>query len=696
MFFARGFSVAGQASEIESSRPPVQPGTAGQLAANADCSPPRPIAPLEAGPMRRFISVLASSAAASWLAAGLLIAAVFIAYRPSWHGDWLWDDGVLVLYNPLLKSGQFAKIWVPGNYLNFWPVSYAAYWLEIHLFAFNPFGFHLVNIGLHAVAAILLWRLLARLRLPGALLAAGIFAMHPVNVESVAWISQLRGILSLDFALISVLLFLSDEQELGPWTLGLSLAAFVLSALAKGAVLTLPLLLLALAWWQRGRIERQDIRRVLAYTLIAAVTASIEIWTQHLLHSAPIRTDGLFSRAAIAGCAVWFYLGKFVWPLNLFPIYPRWSLPAPLLDYLPLAALLVGFVVAWRQRDTWGRAVVMFMFCYVTLLLPVLGFVNITYMEYSLVADHWQYVAMIVPCAAAAAGWVKLSRRWWPPVVSLVGGAALIAILGVLTFWQSAIFIDNDTLFARALVSAPNSWLAEYNLAVAFEGRGQPDKAIAHYERAIAIKPDYARAHNNLAKTLLDEQKYDAAIVHLELAIKYNPQLAAPNCNLALALEKRGDFDGAIAHLRRELEINPASDLARHQLAKAVSNRDLAVTALTDVRTLLRQTPKDAALLNTAAWILATSPYQSLRNGVEAVRFAELASKINGGDDPYSLGTLAVAYAEAGRFEEAVSTACRARELANRLPDNGNFARQLSEWIAQFNNKKPVRDLRMK
>lgn len=668
----------------------------------------RPIASLETGPVQRIFRTFASSTTAAWFAAGLLIVAVFFVYRPCWHGDWLWDDGVLVLYNPLLKPGQLAKIWVPGSYLNFWPISYAAYWLEIRLFAYNPLGFHLVNIGLHAVAAILLWRMLVRLRLPGALLAAAIFALHPVNVETVAWISQLRGILSLDFALASLLLFLSYEQKLGRWRLALSLAAFVLSALSKGDVLTLPILLLALAWWQRGRITRQDLRRAAPYFLIAAVMAAVEVWTQHLLRSAAIRDDGLFSRAAIAGCAAWFYFWKFIWPLRLFPIYPRWTLPAPLLDYLPLAALWAGFAVAWRHRHGWGRPVVMLIVCYVALLLPVLGFVNITYMEHSLVADHWQYVAIIVPSAALAAACTLLARCWSPSgTVSILRGlrsksgtialalplkAALLCGLAFLTRQQCTIYIDNIVFFGRTIANYPTSWIAEYNLGAVLQANGNPDAAIAHFQRAIALNPNCAKARNNLAKILLDRGRYAEAVPHLEIAIKSDPQMASPNCNLALAMEKLGNFDSAIAHLRRELEIDPDCKLARDQLDLAIAKRDRAAKALKEVEEQIRQAPKVPGLLDQAAWIMATSPFESLRNGPESVHMAELASKLTGGDDPFALATLAVAYAEAGRFDDATTAAERAHSLASSLPDDGKMAGKIAGWVAQFKNKKPFRD----
>ena len=225
---------------------------------------------------------VSSLGAKELLLVATLVVAVFLVYQPAWQGGFLWDDDIHLLNNPVLKPGGLAKVWVPGGYINYWPLTFTAYWLQFTIWGLNPLGFHLVNIAVHAVSALLLWRVLLRLRVPGAMFAAAIFALHPVNVESVAWISQLKGILSLMLALLSVLFFLARERQGGWWRLALAIGAFLLSTLAKGMVITLPVVLLACAWWQRGRIGRRDLLRVLPYLLIGAVMAGIEVWTQHL------------------------------------------------------------------------------------------------------------------------------------------------------------------------------------------------------------------------------------------------------------------------------------------------------------------------------------------------------------------------------------------------------------------------------
>ena len=342
---------------------------------------------------------------------------------------------------------------MPGGYLNYWPLTYTAYWLQFHLWGLHQLGFHLVNLALHALAALLVWRVLVRLKVPGALFAAAIFALHPVNVETAAWIAHLKDILSLVLALVSMLFYLDSERYASRWRYGLAIATFLLSTLAKGTAVTLPIVLLACAWWQRGRIGWRDLLRVLPYFLIGAVMSGIEVWTQQSVgHGDVVRTDGFFSRLAVAGCALWFYLGKVILPLNLCPIYPRWAIDEQsVLAYLPGVMWLIVLGVAWWKRRTWGRPVVMLMICYAALLLPILGFVNIYFMRYSLVSDHWQYIATIVPCAVFAGVTTTAARRLLIRPAAIAVAISLAGVLGVLTFFQSRTYADAETFYQTVL-----------------------------------------------------------------------------------------------------------------------------------------------------------------------------------------------------------------------------------------------------
>jgi protein O-mannosyl-transferase len=559
-----------------------------------------------------------------WFFMAVLVAAVFLAYQGAWQGGFVWDDDTHLLNNPVLKPGGLKTVWVPGGFLNYWPITCTAYWLEAAAWGLNPLGFHLANIAIHCMNALLMWRVLVRLGLPGARFAAAVFALHPVNVESVAWIAQLKGLLSLMLGLVSMRFFLDHERLGGRWRYALSIAAFLLATLSKGMVITLPLVLLACDWWQRGRVTNRELLRVLPYLMIAAVMAGVEVWGQHSVGAdASVRSDGLLSRTAIAGCAVWFYFGKLIWPLDLCWVYPRWTIDVgDPRSYLPsvLLAMVLGF--AWYSRRNWGRPVVMLIVGYVALLLPALGFVNIYFMRYSLVADHYQYAATIVPCAAFAAAAVVLGGRLIrSPWIGFALGLALLAILGSLTWRQSRNYADAETLYRATIERNPDCWMAYNNLGNALASRGEFDEAAADCRRAVEIKRDFAEGHYNLGVALVGLGRIDDAMKEYQEAL--------------IIL-----YEEALRISRKEaLRIN-------HQEALRLNHTYIVV-------------------LNKVAWLRATYPDAKFRNGPLAMKLAQEALDL-APEDPDTLNTLAAAYAEAGRFREATATARRALDLAKK------------------------------
>ncbi len=655
------------------------------------------------------------------LIAALLIAVTFAAYWPCWYGTWVWDDQVHLLNNPVLRPGGLAKVWIPGGYLNYWPITYTVYWLEFQLWGLQPLGYHLVNLTFHCVAALLVWRVLTRMQLPGAWLAAAIFALHPINVESVAWVAQLKGIISLVFGLLSLLCYLSFERKSGRWRYALALAMFVLSALAKGELLTLPIVLLALAWWQRGRIVRRDVLLVAPYFAIAACLAGAEIWFERVVGSGAVRTDGIVSRIAVAGCAVWLYLWKLIWPWDLLPFYPRWSIPLHgIVALLPALALVTVFAVAWQYRRAWGQPVLMTLVCYLALLLPVLGFVDIAYMKFSLVADHWQYAAMIVICAAFAAASANVVKAVNHRGLIWAGGIALLAVFTVLTWRQSCVYASSDSFYETVLAENHASF-AENNYGAVLGDRGDIDAAASHYQRAVAIDPDNAEANSNLAQILLSRGDIAGALAHLDRALQIDPDYPEAHCILGAALAKQGDFDAALKQFNRALERNPELRWANFNLAQAYASRgefDVAmpylqreleiepgfkpaevvlasvradraglVNAMHDLLTQIDRQPNDPKLLCFASWILATNPNASIRDGHKAVELAERAWKITGGGDLSALTSLAAAYAEVGRFSDAILADQQALRLTEDKASNDECRRQ----IESYKHSKPWR-----
>jgi tetratricopeptide (TPR) repeat protein len=545
-----------------------------------------------------------------WLFVAALVAAVFFVYKPAWNGGFLFDDDLHLLNNPVLRPGGLAKIWVPGGYINYWPLTFTTYWAEYQLWGLKlpPRGFHWVNLAGHAISALLLWRILLQLRAPGARFAAAIFALHPVNVETVAWIAQLKGILSLLFALVSVYFFLSSERRERRWRYALAIGAFLLSTLAKGMVITLPVVLLAIAWWQRGRIAWRDIVRVVPYLLIGAVMAGIEMWTQHLAGAeAAVGSESFFSRMAIAGRAVWFYLGKLVWPVDLCMIYPRWHIdPRNLLVYLPAALLVLLLALAWWKRRNWGRPIVMLLVCYVGLLLPVLGFVNIYFMLYSFVADHYQYAAMIVPCALfaglATRIFQRLGRRW----IGYVLGGALLAVLSLLTWQQSAIYANQETLYRATIKENPECWLAYNNLGFALALRGKGDEAMPLFRKALELRPDYPEAHYNLGIELAQRGEFDKAIAEYRRAIELNPKYIEALQNLGVALASSGKADEAVAEFKKALAIEPAYAEAHYNLGRVLAGRGEVDAAIAEYQKAIDLRPDYVDALNNLGVALAS------------------------------------------------------------------------------------------
>jgi tetratricopeptide (TPR) repeat protein len=605
---------------------------------------------------------------AAWdgLLAAALVVVVFLVYQPVWRGGAIWDDDTHLLYNPVLKPGGLAKIWVPGGYINYWPLTFTAYWLQSKIWGLNPIGFHGVNIALHAVSALLLWRILVQLRIPGAMFAAAIFALHPVNVESVAWISQLKGLLSLMLALVSVLLFLAHERQGGWWRWALAIGAFALSTLAKGMVITLPLVLLACAWWQRGRIGRRDLLRVLPYLLIGAVMAAMEVWTQHMVGAdTTVRSDGLLSRAAVAGCAVWFYFWKVIWPMDLCFIYPRWKIENwNVLSYLPGVVLAIVLGLAWRQRGTWGRPIVMLIVCYVGLLLPALGFVNIYFMLYSLVSDHWQYAAMIVPCAVFAGGAATLAQRGLGrPRIGNALGVALLAALAVLTWRQSRMYTDIETLYRTTIAKNPDCWLAQNNLGKLLADSGHVDEAIPHYRKVLEVKPDYEVTHNNLGNALAQRGQVDEAIAHYRKAVEIKPDFAVAHYRLGLALAGRGKTDEAIAHYRKAVEIEPDYVNARNDLGLALAARGQIDEAIAHYRKALEIRPDFAGAHNNLGVALAEHGQID-----EAIAHYRKALEIKP-ESAQAHNNLGLALAHHGQINEAIAHYRKALEIKPDFTD---------------------------
>ncbi|MGZ5508301.1 MAG: tetratricopeptide repeat protein, partial [Limisphaerales bacterium] len=335
--------------------------------------------------------------------------AVMLLYLPTFRAGFIWDDDVMLTDNPLVKGGWrgLLNIWCSTKLVDYFPLTSTSLWLEWHLWGTSPAGYHVTNIVLHAISALLLWRVLLALKIPGAWLAAALFAVHPVCVASVAWIAERKNTLSMVFYLLSILWFLRFEETGRKKLYWFSLGAFVLALVSKTSVVILPFVLLLCVWWKNQRVTRHDNVRAAPFFGLALLFGFVTVWFQLYRGIGALNipnADSFYIRLIGGSWAVWFYLLHAVFPVGLTMIYPRWPIdPSSLITYVPFVFLLLLLGFLWKFRRSWGRPCLFALGYSIITLLPVLGFFNMGFLAYSRAADHWQYLSVIGPVALMAA-----------------------------------------------------------------------------------------------------------------------------------------------------------------------------------------------------------------------------------------------------------------------------------------------------
>lgn len=519
----------------------------------------------------------------------LLAVLTLLAHSPALQAGWIWDDDDYVTENPTLRTADgLGRIWFePGAIPQYYPLVHTTYWLEYRLWGLRPMGFHLVNVLLHFGVSLLLLRVLRLLEVPGALLASVAFAVHPVGVETVAWVTERKNLLSAIFYLLALDSYLRYEgfgagaPARGRHALyAASLAAFLAALLSKTVAATLPAAVLLILWWKRGWIRRGDLWRSIPFFVLGAALGIVTL-TIETRHVGAQGTDFEFlpiERIAIAGRALWFYLGKIVFPVQLAFIYPRWpvesrAVPAllPGLAFLALVASAIGV----RHRIGRGPAAALLFFA--GTLVPALGFFNVYPMRYSFVADHFQYLASgsILALIACAGGTLARSAprsvRPWIVASSIVW----VGVLGLLCVQRSLVFRSEESTWVDTLRKNPSCWMAHHNLAMIEEGRGDTASAIRRYQSALAVRDDLPQTHFNLGNALARSGNWAGAQDAFEESIRYSPGYADAHVALGNVLFSRGDRDGAVACWNRALAIDPGNEAAQRNLRTA-GTRDKA------------------------------------------------------------------------------------------------------------------------
>ena len=505
-------------------------------------------------------------------------------YKPVWHAGFIWDDDRYVTNNPLLSAPHgLWRIWfsldAPSQYF---PLSYTLLRFGHFLWGVNPDGYHWLNILLHICNACLIWLVLARLKIPGSWLGAAIFALHPVQVESVAWISEVKNLLMGFFFLLTLLTWTEFVDSQGRRRMVLYAIALLCCALAlaaKSTACTLPAGLLLILWWKRKPLNARAILETIPFFVLALWAGLIAIWWERYHQGTRILVSlSPLERILIASRALWFYLGKLFWPSNLIFIYPRWRIEAAdLTAYWWLLLTALAAVLVYLGRRFFGRGIETALLFFVATLSPLLGFIMLYTFRYSFVADHYQYLACIGPIALVSAGLVKLGDRlgnaqWF----AWIGTCAILAGLGLLTFRQSANYRDIETLWRATIAKDPRSWMAYNNLGVVQFEKGEIDGAIEKYERSLQLYPDYPEALYNLGSAMLQKGEVDQAIKLCEQSLKLQPADADAEVVLGNALMLKQDVDGAINHYRQALTLRPNDPNAHYNLDIAVQQQGKA------------------------------------------------------------------------------------------------------------------------
>ena len=709
---------------------------------------------------------------------GLLVLAVALVFGQTVRHEFVnFDDDGYVYGNLHVRQGvtPHGLVWAFTAFdtANWHPLTWLSHMLDVQFYGLWAGGHHLTNVLLHALSVIVLFLVLRRMtgRLWPSAVVAALFAIHPLHVESVAWVAERKDVLSGLFFVLTLAAYLGYVRR--PFSVLrylLVVVCFSLGLMSKPMLVTLPLVLLLLDYWPLGRwnlfseaeaaargqssfpwhVLVEKVPLVLLASASCVATVMAQTIAMMSLERLPLRY-----RAANAVVSYVAYLGQSLCPTSLALFYPHpqdalswWTTVACLLLLISVSVV----VVMWRRRRPY---LLVGWLWYLGMLVPVIGLVQVGEQTR---ADRYMYLPSVGLSLALA--WTTLDfagnsfvRRW------LCGMAWIVIIVSLtgLSWQQASCWRDSETLWTHVLICTTRNDTAHNNLGVTLARSGQIDSAIAHYQKALEIKPDYAEAQNNLGNALTGRGRVgeaithfqkaleikpdfaqaqnslgnalagrgqvDSAIAHFQNALKINPDYADAHYNLALTLTGRGQIDSAITHFQKALEIKPdytkaynnlAAALAsrgqideaivhfqkaleiepdyvdaRRNLSVVLSARERILKTLAQRREAIRLQPNNAALLNNTAWMLATNPNASVRNGAEAVELAQRALKLSG-DEPAILGTLAAAYAEAGRFPEAVRTAEQAVRMAAAKGDR-MLAEQIRTCLELYSSGKPYR-----
>ena len=650
----------------------------------------------------------------------------FLAFFPVLKSGFLWDDDAIT-ENALLRTpAGLVKIWTTPSLLSkeahYWPLLYSVFWIEYHIWAHNPKGYHLASLFFHIVNVLLLLIIISSLNKEIALFAALLFAVHPVHVESIAWIIDLKDVLSTTLYLGSFLLFMKFYKENIKTQYIFSLALFILSLLCKSIAVSMPIALVLWLWWKNGKIQRKDILSLAPFFIAAFLIAFGDVRFAQGREQINFGFS-LIERCLIASRSIFFYIEKFFLPINLMTFYPRWVVDAKdIAQYVYPFILILILCGLFLYRRSSRAPLALFLFTLVS-LSPTLGFLDFFFMSYSFVADRFQYLASggLVILFAASLHFVfkrlGKEKRFSHTGIKIL----IILILSILTFKESTYYRNNETLFQRNIEKNPAAWPAYNVLGVEMEKKGNMKEAeswfrksmelnprfvnalnnlgtllardnktgdaIELFKKALEIKPNSSQTHMNLGLALSLEKNYDKSLFHLKESIRLDSQYTSGHYNLGLVLMETGDMEEGILHLQKTLALNPSQPETWLRLGDACYKLGKTADAIRAYESALRLIPDLPLALSSLAIIYSSSKDPGIKDPDKAIMFAERACRLNNYKSPRFLMTLGAVYAEKGRLEDGLKTLKTALDRAESQK-NEALSLEIREKIKTYEMKK--------
>ena len=662
-----------------------------------------------------------------WLPGAALMGMALLVYLPCLNGPLLWDDkdwfGAMD-WNLRGWQGLW-RLWaVPESIQQYYPVTAMSFWIDHQLWGKWTLPPHLENVLIHGASAVLFWRLLKRLQIRGAWLAAAFFAVHPVMVESVAWMTERKNVLCTFFALAALLAhgagagwWQSPWQNKTVKAGAVAFACFTLAMLSKVSAAVLPGVVLVIGWWLSKQVRwKVEGLRVLPWIVVLMPL----VWlTSRMEQAQVVGGDWLPSlpfadRLLLAGQLPWFYFSKLLWPAHLCVLYEKWPLAA--WQWAGFGMLMVTLaVLVWRRWHGSLALVLLFL----GTLFPLLGFFEVNGMKYAWAADRWAYLPAMAVCVGAAFWLVRLPRG-----VS----AVLLLACGLLTWRQAGLYASMDGFWQAAVAGSATPWKAHNDYGSQLMDEKRHAEARTHLEAALKIYPEYAGAMVNLASALLELGYHAMAIEWLDRAIALHPERCAvahynkamafevmnrpkdAEASLKVAVAQKPDFFAAHNELGNLLLVTGQYEEARASFMKLLELRPGDANGLTSIGNIhffqgesgralgyfkkaLESDPDMTSTLANTAWIMATAADDTLRDAATALQHASRAAELSKRGDPSILQVLAGAQAAAGEFDQAVATAIEAVKLA-RAKGNEGLAESIEAMQRLFEQKQPYRQAR--